>query len=153
MADVLVRAATTEDVLALANRLRPADLEEVIAYGVDDVHAAIAQSYRLSLHCWAGLVDDDLACVFGVTPVSMISGIGSPWMLGTPTLVKHGRVLVRETPRYIHAMLKAFPILQNHVHARNTVSVRWLRRLGFVLGPAEPFGPYGEPFHPFEMRA
>jgi hypothetical protein len=30
--------------------------------------------------------------------------------------------------------------------------VRWLRRLGFTLHEAVPYGALGEPFHPFEMR-
>jgi hypothetical protein len=50
-------------------------------------------------------------------------------------------------------MLKAFPHLVNFVHAKNTTSVRWLRRLGFTLHEAVPYGALGEPFHPFELRA
>jgi hypothetical protein len=30
--------------------------------------------------------------------------------------------------------------------------VRWLRRIGFTLHPAEPLGPLGVPFHRFEME-
>jgi hypothetical protein len=43
--------------------------------------------------------------------------------------------------------------LVNFVHAENTTSVRWLRRLGFTVHEAQAFGALGEPFHPFEMRA
>jgi len=83
----------------------------------------------------------------------MLTGLGSPWMLGTPELDRHSRVLVRRTPEYIGRMLNAFPHLVNFVHAKNTTSVRWLRRLGFTLHDARPYGALGEPFHFFEMRA
>jgi hypothetical protein len=103
--------------------------------------------------CWSGFVDGELAAILGVAPINMLTGIGSPWMLGTPVLDRHQRVLVRSTPEYIGRMLKAFPHLVNFVHAQNTTSVRWLRRLGFSLDEAAPFGALGEPFHRFEMRA
>jgi hypothetical protein len=74
-------------------------------------------------------------------------------MLGTPVLNASSRILVRKTPEYIAQMLKAFPHLVNFVHAENTTSVRWLRRLGFTVHEAQAFGALGEPFHPFEMRA
>ena len=103
--------------------------------------------------CWSAFVDGELACIIGAAPVSVISGIGSPWMLGTPVLDANRRVLVRKTPDYIRQMLKAFPHLVNYVHAENATSVRWLRRLGFILHEAAPFGALGEAFHRFEMRA
>ena len=74
-------------------------------------------------------------------------------MLGTPLLDQHARVLVRLTPVYIGRMLGAFPHLLNYVHAGNTTSVRWLRRLGFTLAEPQPYGARGELFHQFEMRA
>lgn len=74
-------------------------------------------------------------------------------MLGTPLLDTQARVLVRETPRYIGAMLEVFPHLLNFVHAQNRTSVHWLRRLGFTLHDAVPYGSQGALFHPFEMRA
>lgn len=74
-------------------------------------------------------------------------------MLGTPALDRHSRVLVKATPYYINRMLDAFPHLINCVHTKNHTSVRWLRRLGFTLHEAIPYGAPGEMFYPFEMRA
>lgn len=153
MAEVLIRPTEPGDAAHLFANLRASDLTECLAYGRDDVAAGIEASVRRSLLCWTGLVDGELAAIIGVAPVNLLNGMGSPWMLGTPVLDAHSRVLVRRTPEYISRMLKAFPHLVNFVHAKNTTSVRWLRRLGFTLHAAQPFGPLGEPFHPFEMRA
>ena len=142
-----------EDVTALVANLRDADRAELEACGHTDIARVIQRSVDFSLLCWSGLVDDELACIFGVAPLSMVSGIGAPWMLGTPALDGASRVLVRMTPRYISRMLLAFPHLVNHVYAKNTTSVRWLKRLGFTLHEAKPLAATGEPFHEFEMRA
>lgn len=153
MADVLIRPTQPGDAAELAANLRASDLAECQAYGRPDIAAGIISSANRSMLCWTGLVDGELAAIIGVAPISVMSGIGSPWMLGTPVLDRHSRVLVRRTPEYIAKMLNAFPHLVNFVHAKNTTSVRWLRRLGFTLHAAQPYGALGEPFHPFEMRA
>lgn len=152
MAEVLIRPTEPGDARWLFANLRASDLAECQAYGPHDIEAGIAASARRSVLCWSGLIDGELAAILGVAPVDMLAGIGSPWMLGTPVLDRHQRVLVRKAPEYIASMLKAFPHLVNFVHAKNTTSVRWLRRLGFTLHAAVPFGPLGEPFHPFEMK-
>lgn len=153
MAEVLIRPTEPGDAAELFANLRPSDLAECQAYGRGDIAEGIASSVNRSVLCWTGLVDGELAAIIGVAPINMLTGIGSPWMLGTPVLDRHQRVLVRRTPEYIAKMLNAFPHLVNFVHTNNTTSVRWLRRLGFTLHAAQPFGALGEPFHRFEMRA
>lgn len=153
MAEILIRPTEPEDVEILIANLRASDLAECQAYGDPDIAKGIRSSARRSLLCWSGFADGELGAIMGVTPISITGGIGSPWMLGTPVLDKHSRVLVRRTPQYIGRMLKAFPHLVNFVHTNNTTSVQWLRRLGFTIHEAIPYGPLGEPFHPFELRA
>lgn len=152
MVDVVIRPTQPGDADILYDNLRPADRAECEAYGRDDIRASIIASVARSLLCWTGFIDGELAAILGCSPVSVMGGVGSPWMLGTPALDQHSRILVRATPRYIARMSGAFPHLINFVHAENTTSVRWLRRLGFTIHPAVPFGARGEPFHPFEMR-
>lgn len=153
MAEILIRDTQLEDAAWLARDMRESDRHEVHAYGHADVGWAVERSVRHSLLCWSAFADGQLACIIGCAPVSLMGGVGSPWMLGTPVLDSHSRVLVRKTPEYIGVMLKAFPRLMNYVHARNNTSKRWLRRAGFTLHEAAPFGTLGEPFHLFEMRA
>lgn len=153
MAEVTIRPTAPGDAAHLFAHLRAADLAECQAYGRPDIEASIQASVDRSVLCWSGFVDGELAAILGVAPVNLLTGVGSPWMLGTPVLDRHQRVLVRSTPEYIARMLKAFPHLVNFVHAKNTTSVRWLRRLGFTLHEAVPYGALGEPFHPFELRA
>lgn len=151
MADIKIRLTIRGDAEILAANLRDADMAELQAAGFDEALYPIRQSVMRSTMCWTALVDGELACIFGVT----WSGpdTGSPWMLGTPVVDRHSRVLVRRTPHYIAFMLQAFSNLRNFVHAENIASVRWLRRMGFTLAEPQPYGPRGALFHPFEMRA
>lgn len=151
MADIVIRPTRAGDAELLAANLRKSDRAELAAVGFDDPLPAIAGSVDVSALCWSAFADGELACIIGVSPFD--GATGSPWMLGTPLLDAHSRVLVRKTPEYIALMLKAFPRLLNFVHAENTTSVRWLRRLGFTLAEPQPYGVRGELFHQFEMRA
>lgn len=151
-AKILIRATEPGDADLLGANMRACDVAEVRACGREPLEAA-RRSVAHSLLCWSAFADGELGCIIGCAPLSLVSGIGSPWMLGTPVLDRHSRILVRVTPRYIDEMLKAFPHLVNHVHTNNTTSKRWLRRIGFTIGEAAPFGALGEPFHRFEMRA
>jgi GNAT superfamily N-acetyltransferase len=39
------------------------------------------------------------------------------------------------------------------VHAEYAEAIRWLRWLGFAIGPPQPRGPHGAPFRPFSIGA
>lgn len=133
--------------------MRAADRVEVWACGYDDLHKAVTQSLSMSTHSAALLVEGRLAMVLGVTPLSLVTGSGSPWALGTDLVQAHRRALIRLVPAYIRTMLRAYPHLENHVHTENAVAVGWLRRAGFTLEAPAPYGPRGALFHRFTMDA
>ena len=115
--------------------------EQVIEYGVARSHEA-----------WTGMVDGEPMCIFGLTKPSFLSTTGHPWMLGTPLLQKHVRPFGRVSYLVVQHWLKTHDHLYSYVHAPHHRGIRWLRFLGFTIHPAEPFGPYGEPFCKFEIN-
>lgn len=151
MARLEIRPTQPRDAELLGAEMRASDAAEVRACGREPLESA-RRGVAQSMFCWSAFEGEQLVCIFGCAPLSVVGGIGSPWMLGTPLLRRHERVLVRVTPRYIGTMLKAFPHLVNYVHTDNATSVRWLKRLGFTLQEAAPFGALGEAFHRFEMK-
>jgi hypothetical protein len=150
---VEIRRPVPDDLEHLARNLRDQDLAELRASGRGaDPLAALRQSVAVSRWSRVALVDEAPIAVFGCGEYgSLLAPIGVPWLMGTGAIVRHGRVLQREARRYIAAMLQQYPRLFNAVHAENTVSVRWLRHLGFTLHPAVPAPPHGALFHAFEM--
>lgn len=141
------------DVEELAAGIRDQDRAECEAVGHTDMQHVIQNSVDVSSQAWTVRVDGGLAAIFGVAPIgTMLAPMGAPWLLGTELVPKHARILSRRVPEYISKMLEAYPHLMNQVHAKNTVSIRWLRRLGFVLRPPHQVPPHGELFHLFEMK-
>lgn len=82
-----------------------------------------------------------------------MSDEGAPWMLAVEGVERLSRHLVTLGRRGVAQMLSVHPRLVNHVDARNTISIRWLERLGFTIEAAAPFGVKGLPFHRFTMEA
>ena len=154
MVDVVIRAPEPGDADALVANLRPADIAECEALlGPGRERWALEQSMQRSPLCWVGCADGEVACIFGVSPLSLVGGQGAPWLLGTPLVERHRGAFIRRNPAYIARMLAAFPHLLNIVDARNIKSIAWLRKLGFTIHPTMPAGVSGMPFHPFSMEA
>jgi hypothetical protein len=141
-------------VLALVAGMRQQDRDELTAWGYPDARLAVRESVRDSVWCRTCLVDGEVAAITGLARGgSDDAPFGIPWLLGTELVPKHGRVLARYARAYIPEMLQVYPRLINHVHAKNTVAVAWLRRIGFSLREPHQHPPTGEPFHVFEMHA
>lgn len=153
MVSIRIRPTEPGDVALLAANMRAVDVAELAAGGHMDVHAAVAGSVKRSVMCWSYFDGDDLLCIMGAAPISMLDGLGIPWMLGTPALLRCSRILVKIAPDYIATMLRVFPRLINCVHVENTTSVRWLQRIGFKLLEPVAHPETGALFYPFEMRA
>lgn len=150
---VEIVATTPAHIIELAEKLRDADRAELMASGHPDPRHAIELSVSLSTHRATATVDGRVGAIFGVSPISMASGVGCPWMLGTDLVLTNRRALMRDSPAYIRAMLRVYPHLVNLVHAENAFAVRWLRHSGFNLHPVAPHPRTGAPFHRFEMKA
>lgn len=148
-----VRDVQLGDSIRLADKLRAQDREELDAAGHPDHRRIIAESVAMSDWAKTALVDGEIACIFGVARSgSLLTPFGVPWMLGTDLVPRHRRVLARLAPVYIRTMLRTYPHLRNTVHARNTIAVRWLKRVGFTFGQDFSHPETGEPFILFEMR-
>lgn len=153
MADARVVEAQQEYMNHIADNLRKADLDEIKAAGNSSARECLANGLNVSSKCWVALIDDEPACVFGVAPISILGGVGAPWLLGTDKLFKVRRRFLTDSRIYFKEMLKLYPVLQNYVDARNSMSIRWLKWLGFSILPAVRYGINDELFHPFIARA
>ncbi len=150
---VIIRPATEDDARELAPRMRAADMAEVWASGRKSPEDALLSSVRMSTHAWSGFVDGKLVVMWGCGPASMLDRIGVPWMLGSDDILKHQKAFLRRNREYVGKMLLCYTRLVNWVDARNVVSIRWLRWLGFKMDVEQPYGVLGLPFIKFDMEA
>lgn len=128
------RPARWGDVNAIARRMRTIDAEECRIAGYTPKGALVA-GYRQSDMLWTGTVDQRPEAMFGVVCTSLLTGEGRPWMLGTETARANARAFLTLAPAFLAQIEELCPRLENYVHRDNAASIRWLRRLGFVVEP------------------
>lgn len=154
---VEITPAEIGDADVLAPRLRDADREELKAMDGLDTAASIrgaisASRGRVEDMAFAVWIDGRLVCLFGFIPAGALANEAHPWLLASDEVERIPSILTKQAGRYCSALLGDYPVLFNYVDARNTRSIEWLKRIGFSLQPAEPFGVGRLPFHRFEMR-
>lgn len=135
----------------VAENMREADRVEIAALSRWSPLEALRHSADASTWARTALVDGVPIQVFGVTPTTLTSRVGCPWLLGTDGIVEHGRLFLRHSREWRDYMLGTYPVLRNVVHDENDVAIRWLRWIGFTL--SEPFEtPGGATVRLFETR-
>lgn len=137
----------------LAQKIRQADRDEVRAsHGITDMEECLLNCMKYSSEAWAWVVDGRPIAAFGIAPGSFLTREGIPWMLATDALYAHKYAFMKYAMIILHYWMTEWNVLTNWVDARNTRSIRWLKKLGFVFHEALPYGAEGMPFHRFEMR-
>lgn len=145
-----VTPATLAHAFRMAPNMRRSDVDEIWAAAYRLPLESLEHGIACSSEAWAALVGDEVACIFGVAPASILASEGCPWMLGTPLIERHALPFLRRCRPVVDHWAEVYGHLANHVDARNTKAIRWLRWLGFVIHEAEPLGPMALPFHRFE---
>lgn len=136
----------------MKGNLREEDQREVFAMSNRSADEAMQTGLDVSDLCWVAMYGDEPVCAWGVAPAALLGSKGVVWMLGTPTLEKIGRSVVRHSKEYIALMLERYGYLENYVDTRNILSKKWLLWCGFTMDAPEKYGIRGELFHRFFMR-
>lgn len=145
-----VLPAKASHITQLLPHVRAADRAELWAGWRHTPEYALSNGVRNSSHAWTGFINFEPVCMFGVMPVSLLSGSGTPWLIGTDALVAHQVTFLRRCRSQLARMQRCYEHLSNYVAAENTAAVRWLEWLGFTLQEPAPLGPDGALFHYFE---
>ena len=144
---------TKQLIEVLASDMRQADADEVWASNNHAPLKSLMNSWGLSDYTAIAVVNNEPCVMFGLVKCDILSGKGVLWMLGTNNSLKYRRKFLINTPPVIDEMLSICPYLFNYVHAKNEVSIKWLKWLGFrVEKQSKPYGAFGFPFRRFEMR-
>lgn len=143
---------TQEHIEELAETMAEADVQECWAASHHTPLASLQLSDLASSDTQTGLADGEVVCIFGVSPLSILSGSGSPWMLTSDLVSKHARVFARGNKVWMKMQKERWQSMRNHVDARNTRSIRWLKWMGFDFKEAKPFGAEQMPFHEFSWE-
>lgn len=131
--------------------LRDSDRKEFSAMGTI---WTLAHECRLTLQCSCEahtvLVNEKPVMMFGVVPLNLVSGIGSPWLFGSKEMDNHSKKFIRYSRSFLQELLKRWPVLINSVDNDNIKTKRWLEWMGFNISNPVQFG--NGQFCPFEIR-
>lgn len=137
---IIVRLATEEDGLQIADRLRKADQKEI--------WSAFRQTARDG--CWGSVKKSELAytieldgvpvAIFGVHTLSLADRRGVIWLLGTDDIERIAITFKKYTKPFIDLFLNEWDSLENWVHRENKISLRWLKQAGFTIEDPVPYG-------------
>lgn len=144
---LVIRNSIPGDTWLMLPTVRQADIDELAAMGATP-EQCIRYGIQLSTHCVTVFLDGEPAGVVGVIDYD---GYRLPWAVFTTAIERHPLAFLRGAKAW---MKKVEGYLLNYVDARNTVTIRWLRWLGFTLDN-EPVahGINGELFHRFTRAA
>lgn len=151
MAEVI--AASWEHIEPIAANMRAADALEIWLASHSMPRQAMQEGFRMSIKAWTIIEDDAPIGMFGVSSVSILGNIGTPWLLGTDGMLKIKRQFVHESRQYVQEMLSIYPVLVNFVHIGNLPSLRWLRWMGFDFDGPMIAGPENAEFFRFERSS
>ena len=143
---------TQELIEAIAADMRQADVDEVWASNHYTPIEAMMSSWKASNQSVIVTVNDEPCVMIGLVIRDILSGAGIPWLLGTDNALKYKRHFLVQVPDIIDEMLTICPRLYNYVHAKNKISVSWLKRIGFTIDEPTFFGRDDELFHKFHLE-
>ncbi len=134
-------------------RLREADAKECFQMTGLSVEEGLQRSFEVSTKSWVALWDERPTVVFGAAPAGHFDTDrgGVLWMLATEDIDTMPISFVRGSVEYLGYMFEEFDLLWNFVADANTVSVRWLKWLGFNVEDPLPMAN-GALFRYFWMR-
>lgn len=143
--------ATKTHALRMSHRVRTAEVREIAdSHGLTPVRLLIRE-IEASQSAWSWIVNDEVACMFGVVVPSFLSDEAYPWFVSTELVDRNARQFARTCKELLPELLSRHPRLTGMVDARYSLSVRWLEWLGAKIGEPQPWGATGAPFRRFEI--
>jgi hypothetical protein len=143
-----LRPASYEDIVHVANNLRPLDHEEFVAYTGRSPERVMADAVFPSGTARCGCVNGEPAAIYGVDDTPEVT---LPWMVGTPALegLAFGRFLLRTGRELFAGWAEEHGTLTNYAYAKNTLHIKFIRLLGCEVGDPQPYGALRLPFRKF----
>lgn len=137
-----LRDAMPGDTWLMLPTVRQADIDELRALG-----ATPEQCLRLGLQHSARATTVFLhGEPAGVVGIIDYRDYRLPWAVFTTAIDRHPLPFLRGGRAWMRGVSG---LLLNYVDARNTMTIRWLKWLGFTIDDPIPYGVNGEPFSRF----
>jgi len=146
------RPVTYEAMGHLAANMRTVDAHEIWHLNGSYPSAAIVDAVMVSDDkCAAAYWNGNLLCIYGCAEISTLGRVGSPWLLGTHEMDRHGLDLIATSRIAQSQMFETYDVLTNSVWAENRRSIAYLKRLGFTFSEPKVLGSSDVVYYDFQM--
>jgi len=133
--------------------LRQADIDEMrVSTGFSKPWDALKYSIAHSSEWTEACYNDETGEIIMVFGLGKAESFGVPWMVGSPSMKKHKKVLMRYAKKVIEQMLSEFNELINYVDSRNDQHIHWLKHMGFKFDESKDVCIGKIPFRYFYKR-
>lgn len=132
--------------------IREIDSREIWRTCLSDPQAALRMSIATSRDAWTVFVDDEIMCIFGVSTISTLTGLGSPWLIGSDLIEEYKWDFLDGSKPFVEKLKFGYKKLENYVDDENRLSIAWLKWMGFKVDDPLPHGPLGKQFRKFTME-
>lgn len=136
----------------IADNMRKEDVNEVWASNRQTPYEALIDGWNQSMLSVIVTINNEPCVMIGLVIRDILSGIGTPWLLGTEGALKYKSQFLKLSPDIVNEMLELCPLLINYVHTENKHSIKWLKWIGFTIDEAEPYGLNKKLFHKFHIE-
>lgn len=144
--------ATEEHALDLLSNLSPQSVRDYESLGLDP-NSYVVRGLTSSVCAFAGLIDGRCFCLFGVHPDSLTATSGSPWLMTSADIAQAKIAFGRASRQYIPYLRNRFTHLHGWCYEHNTVSIKWLKWLGYAIAPELTVAENGQRYYKFEWKA
>ncbi len=128
-----VQKANFEDAWDVGQHLRRGDYDELYAAtGTDPVHTVVKsfEAHPESCYIFRWDKNDAPLAIWGCVP-AFVNGLAVPWMVATPDAMRYPREIITISREFTKEWNDQYPLLVNYVDARNKISIRWLKSMGY----------------------
>ena len=147
--NIEVRKCRGRDIKGMKEKLRKEDILEIERKTGREPYHVLVESYRKSDIAFVGLIDNEIACAWGVAKESILSDESTIWLLSTEMMKKAPVAVAKKTKKELEKLLQIYPKIGNYVDSEYRLCIRWLRWLGFTVDNPEPVGVRGALFSKF----
>lgn len=148
---VYIRKSSQKDIDYLKSNLRITDIREILELSGMTPEYTLQYSFEKSDKCWTLLKGKEPIACFGVARITLLSDIGSVWLLASDKIRKLKIKALRNSKLYVSKIIQDYTRLENCVSVKNKISINWLKWCGFKLKEAEKLGINKEYYHKFYM--
>jgi len=132
--------------------MRQDDINEIWASNHSTPIEALLNGWKVSDYSMILTVNNEPLVMLGLVIKDILTGTGVPWLLSTCNSLKYKRYFITQVPAILDEMLNICPNLYNYVHVDNKTSIRWLKKIGFIIEKPIKYGRNNEMFHKFHFK-